>query len=100
MLFISNERETETLMPHPHHHNMFDQTSVCFISQEPLAGHSGGQEFGRGFFCSISYTGRWGGGGIASQAGVFRGARFSSLPTNARSAGNNIPFPLFYLRGK
>ena len=31
MLFISNERETETLMPHPHHHNMFDQTSVCSI---------------------------------------------------------------------
>ena len=37
---------------------------------------------------------------LASHAGVFRGARFSSLPTNACSAENNIPFPLFYLRGK
>ena len=37
---------------------------------------------------------------LASHAGVFRGARFSSLPTNACSAGNNIPFPLFYLCGK
>ena len=37
---------------------------------------------------------------LASHAGVFRGARFSSLPTNACSTGNNIPFPLFYLRGK
>ena len=37
---------------------------------------------------------------VASHAGVFRGARFSSLPTNACSAENNIPFPLFYLRGK
>ena len=36
---------------------------------------------------------------IASHAGVFRGARFSSLPTNACSTENNIPFPLFYLRG-
>ena len=32
---------------------------------------------------------------VASQAGVFRGARFSSLPTNAFSTKNNIPFPLF-----
>ena len=38
--------------------------------------------------------------GLASQAGIFRGARFSSLPTNACSMENNIPFPLFYLRGK
>ena len=38
--------------------------------------------------------------GLASQAGVFRGARFSSLSTNACSMENNIPFPLFYLRGK
>ena len=37
---------------------------------------------------------------LASHEGVFRGARFSSLPTNACSAENNIPFPLFYLRGK
>ena len=37
---------------------------------------------------------------LASHAGVFRGARFSSLPTNACSTENNIPFPLFYLRGK
>ena len=37
---------------------------------------------------------------IASDAGVFRGARFSSFPTNACSTENNIPFPLFYLRVK
>ena len=37
---------------------------------------------------------------IASHADVFRGARFSSLPTNACSTENNIPFLLFYLRGK
>ena len=37
---------------------------------------------------------------LASHAGVFRGARFSSLPTNACSTENNIPFSLFYLRGK
>ena len=37
---------------------------------------------------------------LASHAGVFRGARFSSLPTNACSTENNIPFPLFYLCGK
>ena len=30
---------------------------------------------------------------IASHAGVFRGARFSSLPTNACSTEDNIPFP-------
>ena len=30
---------------------------------------------------------------IASHAGVFRGARFSSLPTNACSTENNIAFP-------
>ena len=38
--------------------------------------------------------------GLASQAGVFRGARFSSLPSNTCSIKNNIPFPLLYLRGK
>ena len=32
---------------------------------------------------------------LASHAGVFRGARFSSLPTNACSTENNTPFPLF-----
>ena len=37
---------------------------------------------------------------VASHAGVFRGSRFSSLPTNACSTENSIPFPLFYLRGK
>ena len=37
---------------------------------------------------------------LASHAGVFRGARISSLPTNACSTENNIPFSLFYLRGK
>ena len=37
---------------------------------------------------------------VASHAGVFRGARISSLPTNACSTENNIPFSLFYLRGK
>ena len=31
--------------------------------------------------------------GLASHAGVFRGARFSPLPTNACSTENNIPFP-------
>ena len=30
---------------------------------------------------------------IASHAGVFGGARLSSLPTNACSTENNIPFP-------
>ena len=30
---------------------------------------------------------------IASHASVFRGARISSLPTNAWSTENNIPFP-------
>ena len=29
---------------------------------------------------------------LASHAGVFRGARFSSLPTNACSTEDNIPF--------
>ena len=37
---------------------------------------------------------------LPSPAGVFRGARFSSLPTNAWSTENNFPFPLFYLHGK
>ena len=30
---------------------------------------------------------------LASHAGVFRGAPFSSLPTNACSTEDNIPFP-------
>ena len=30
---------------------------------------------------------------LASHAGIFRGARISSLPTNACSTENNIPFP-------
>ena len=30
---------------------------------------------------------------VAFHAGVFRGARLSSLPTNACSTENNIPFP-------
>ena len=30
---------------------------------------------------------------VASLAGIFRGARFSSLPTNACSAEDNMPFP-------
>ena len=30
---------------------------------------------------------------IASHAGIFSGARTSSLPTNACSTENNIPFP-------
>ena len=38
---------------------------------------------------------------IASHTGIFMGARFSSsLPRNACSTENNIPFPLLYLRGK
>ena len=36
---------------------------------------------------------------LASHAGVFRGARVSSLPTNTCSTENKIPFPLFYLCG-
>ena len=36
---------------------------------------------------------------LASHAGVFRGPRFSSLPTNTCST-ENVSFPLFYLRGK
>ena len=31
---------------------------------------------------------------VASHAGVLRGARFSSFPTNACSTENNTPFPL------
>ena len=42
----------------------------------------------------------WTAAAITSHACVFRGARFSSFPTNACSTENNIPFPLFYLRGK
>ena len=38
--------------------------------------------------------------GVASHAIVFKGARFSFLPTKACSTEKNIPFPLFYLRGK
>ena len=30
---------------------------------------------------------------LASHAGVFRGARFLSLPTNTCSTEDNIPFP-------
>ena len=37
---------------------------------------------------------------IASHAGVFREARISSLPTNAYSTEDNIPFPLLHSRGK
>ena len=37
---------------------------------------------------------------VASHAGVFRGARILFLPTNDCSTENNIPFPLFYSRGK
>ena len=36
---------------------------------------------------------------IASPAGVFRGDRISSLPTNACSTEDNIPFPLLHSRG-
>ena len=42
----------------------------------------------------------WAGSVLASHTGVFRGARLSSLPTNACSTENNISFPLFYLHGK
>ena len=38
--------------------------------------------------------------GVTSLTGVFRIAHLSFLPTNACSTGNNIPFPLFHLRGK
>ena len=37
---------------------------------------------------------------LASHAGVFWGARFSSLRTNSYSTEDNFPFPLFYLSGK
>ena len=37
---------------------------------------------------------------VASHAGIFRGARISSLPSNACSNENNITYPLCYLRGK
>ena len=36
---------------------------------------------------------------LASHASVLKGAHMSSLSTNACSTENNIPFPLFYLRG-
>ena len=38
--------------------------------------------------------------GVASHANIFKGACFSSLPTNTCSTENNIPFPLFYLHGR
>ena len=34
-------------------------------------------------------------GNLASHAGAFREAHFSSLPTNACTTEDNIPFPLF-----
>ena len=37
--------------------------------------------------------GKRAGEALASHAGVFRGVRFSSLPTNACSTEDNIPFP-------
>ena len=37
---------------------------------------------------------------VASHAGVFRRARISSLPTNACSTEDNVPFPLLHSRGK
>jgi len=37
---------------------------------------------------------------LASYAGDFRGVRISSLPTNACSTQNNIPFPLLHSFGK
>ena len=37
---------------------------------------------------------------LASHTSVLKGARFSSLPTNACSTEDSSPFPLFYLRGK
>ena len=37
---------------------------------------------------------------IASHVSVFRGARFSSLPTNACLTEDKIPSLFFYLRGK
>ena len=40
-----------------------------------------------------SFPSCFSGHAIASHAGVFRGARISSLPTNACSTENNIPFP-------
>ena len=40
----------------------------------------------RGDFCVVSVR-------VASHAGVLRGARVSSLPTNACSTEDNIPFP-------
>ena len=49
-------------------------------------------------YCFPRSISRW--GRLASHAGVFRGARISSLPTTACSTENNIPFSLFYLRGK
>ena len=46
---------------------------------------------GKGRFISLT---------IAPHADVFSGAHLSYLPTNTCSAENNIPFPLFYSRGK
>ena len=52
-------------------------------------------------FWTASHHDYWVSGlGIASYAGAFRGARISTLPTNACSIENNIPLPLFYSRGK
>ena len=42
----------------------------------------------------LTFQGLWEcGTAVASHAGLFRGARISSLPTNACSTENNIPFP-------
>ena len=43
--------------------------------------------------CGIRWCFPKSGGTVASHAGVFKGARHSSLPTNACSAEDNIPFP-------
>ena len=49
---------------------------------------------------SVSERGNAARSTLASLAGVFKGARISTLPTNARSTKDNIPVPLLYSRGK
>ena len=53
-----------------------------------------GKPWGRGWSnCSVLFNFSSASYYLASHAGDFRGARFSSLPTNACSTEDNIPFP-------
>ena len=83
--------------------SLFDMTFSKIITSRLALGHyfyAGLGAWAFGNLSGLNGDSNENGKKVASNAGVFRGARFSSLPTNACSAENNIPFPLFYLRGK